>query len=164
MSKATSDLLSDDLTAASFEPTGPISATLKSNRGIAMSTTDLLGAIVGSIVLLGGAIFGIAHMINYTHDSNAQSALEQVKTAQVLYQSSTGSFAADAADLTKGTTPALVNKPASLKMTANATDYCAVVKSDSMDGNRYWITARSGKVLTAKPDAAAAGITCPDPS
>lgn len=137
-------------------------STLADKRGLSTSIAESLGSLGLGIVVLATAGIGIGAAYNYGQDSSAKSTLDAVKSAQVLYQAKNSSFA-DVAALTGGTDPALPKGAASLNIVKTVTDYCAAIKSDSMFPASYWMTARSGQVLTAKPAVTAAGVTCPDP-
>ncbi|MFF2053700.1 hypothetical protein ACFVU2_19005 [Leifsonia sp. NPDC058194] len=159
MSKATSDV-TDGLILQAFDEQGSAKATLSDKRGLSASIPEILGAIAIGVVVLATTGFGIAAGYNYSQDSSAKSLLESVKSAQTLYQSKNQTFGA-LTDLTSGTPAALDGNPTNVAITADTTDYCAVSKSGSMGGTEYWITAKSGTIVTLQPTAAQAGVTCP---
>lgn len=135
-------------------------SVLRSKRGLSASLPEVLGAVGVGIAILAGVGFGIGAAVNYGNDSSAQGSLEAVKSAQLLYQGQTGTFGT-LEQLTKGDPPALTSAGA-VKVAATATNYCATVKSTSMAGTQFWITAKSSKVLKVKPDAALLGdVVCP---
>lgn len=138
-------------------------SVLTDKRGLSTSVPEALGAIGLGIFVIGVGAVGLGAAWNFGQDSGAQTALEGVKGAQVLYQSKNSAFG-DVAALTTGQDPALKNAPTSLAIAATDKNYCAAVKSSGMFSPSYWITAKSGKVLNTKPDAATAGVTCPDPA
>lgn len=162
MKNAVSDVTPDlSPIDAGLGETRSIKSVLKNKLGLSASLPEVLGALAIGIIVIGGGGFGIAAGVNYSNNSQAQSALESVKSAQTLQQSKAGSFGTLEA-LTTGDTPPLTTAPDNLKIAATATNYCAVIKSKSMTGDTYWITAKSGKVLKAAPAAAMLGdATCP---
>ncbi|MFJ2662649.1 hypothetical protein [Arthrobacter koreensis] len=135
-------------------------ALLTDKRGLSTSIAESLGSIGLGVLLLVGLTVGIGAAWNYGQDSTAKSTLDSVKSAQVLQKAKTGSYGT-VENLTDGADPALTSVSDDLKITASETDYCAVVKSRSMTGPTYWMTAKTGKVLDAAPSAAEAGVTCP---
>lgn len=161
MSKATSDV-TEDLTITGLGGTQSAKAVLTNKLGLSASLPEVLGAIAIGIAVLVGAGFGIGAGVNYSQDSKAQSALESVKSAEVLYQSKNQSFGA-LTDLTTGDTPALTSTPKNLAITATATNYCAVIKSGSMSGTVYYLTAKSGEISTTLPTNTG-DATCPSPT
>jgi hypothetical protein len=142
---------------------GPQSAqsVLANKRGLSASLPEVLGAVGISIAVLAGAAFGIGYGVNYSQDAKAKSVLDSVKSAQVSYQGKNDTFGT-LAQLTTGDTPPLTDTPDHFAIAASATNYCAVIKSGSMSGPTFWITAKSGKILETAPAAGAAGdVTCP---
>jgi hypothetical protein len=138
-------------------------STLADKRGLSTSIPESLGALGLGVLVLSALGVGIGAAYNYGQDGSAQNTLDAVKSAEILNQARTGTFG-DLPTLTTGTDPALTQTAPSLVITSAARDYCAAIQSHSMFGPSYWITARSGKVLNAKPDATTAGVTCPDPT
>lgn len=135
-------------------------AVLTDKRGLSTSIAESLGSLgIGVLVLVGLAI-GIGAAWNYGQDSSAKSTLDSVKSAEVLHKAKTGSYGT-VADLTTGADPALTSASENLKIAATETDYCAMVKSRSMTGPTFWMTAKTGKILEAAPTAAEAGVACP---
>jgi len=135
-------------------------AVLTNKRGLSASLPEVLGAIGISLAVLATVGLGIGAAVNFGNDSSAKGALESVKSAQLLYQAEKGTFGT-LEQLTAGDTPALTGA-GSVKVSATATNYCAVVKSTSMSAPTFWITAKSGKLLTTAPTAAQLGdVTCP---
>jgi len=135
-------------------------SVLTNKRGMSFSLPEVLVAVGLSI---GGAALvtvGIASAINFSKDSGAKTALDSVKSAQILYQQKTGSFGS-LEQLTTGETPALTDSPANFKLAQTETNYCGIVRSTSMSAPTYWITAKSGKILETAPTAAQAGVACP---
>lgn len=159
MSKATSDV-TGGLVLQDFDEQGSAKPTLSNKRGLSASIPEILGAIAIGVVVLATTGFGIAAGYNYSQDSSAQSLLDSVKSAQTLYQSKNQTFG-QLTDLTSGTPAALDGSPTNVAIAATATDYCAVSKSGSMGGTEYWITAKSGKVVTTAPTLAQSGVACP---
>lgn len=159
MRKAPS-VVTEDVTLTGL--VGPRSAksVLSNKLGLSASLPEVLGAVGVSVGILAAAAFGVGAAINFGMDSSAKGAIDSVKSAQVLYQSKNATFGT-VEQLTAGDTPPLTDKPESLKITVSATNYCGVIKSTSMMGTSYWITAKSGKVLDKAPTAAEAGVTCP---
>jgi hypothetical protein len=137
-----------------------IKSVLTNKRGISASLPEVIGAVTISVILIGGSAFGLAAGYNASQDADAKSTLNAVKSAQVLNQSKTEGYGTFE-ELTTGEDPALTANPDKLKIEASTTNYCAVVKSGSMFGATYWMTAKSGKVLEKAPTAAEAGVTCP---
>lgn len=133
---------------------------LADKRGLSTSIPESLGALGLGIVVLTLAGVGIGAAFNYGQDSGAQSTLDAVKSAQVLYQAKNSTYG-DVAALTTGQDPALNKTSPHLAIAESTTDYCAAIKSDSMFPASYWITARNGQISTTKPTSA--GVTCPDP-
>lgn len=152
-------VVTDDFTPGAGGVLMPIRGTLSSKKGLSLSIPEILVALAASVtaIAIGG---GIAMAMNISKDSNAKNALNDIKTAQSIIQNKTGSFA-DLDTLTNGSPAALPQVADGLKLAASGTQYCAVIKSTSMEGPTYWITAKSGKILEAAPTAAASGITCP---
>lgn len=143
---------------------GPRSAgsVLADNRGLSTSITESLGALgLGIAVLAVGAV-GVGAAWNYGQDSGAQSTLDGVKSAQVLYQGKNATYG-DVPALTTGQDPALPKSNPHLAIVKSNTDYCAAIKSDSMFPSSYWVTARTGGVSSTKPALAQSGVACPDP-
>ncbi|MEO3931413.1 hypothetical protein WMO79_01180 [Micrococcaceae bacterium Sec7.4] len=135
---------------------------LADKRGLSTSIPESLGALGLGIVVLGTLAVGIGAAFNYGQDSGAQSTLDAVKSAQVLFQARNASYG-DVPGLTTGQDPALPKSNPHLAIAKNATDYCAAMKSDSMFPNSYWVTARTGTVTNTKPALAQSGVACPDP-
>jgi hypothetical protein len=125
-------------------------SVLSNKRGLSGSLLEVLGAVGIGIVLLAGAGVGIAYGINTSQDGAAKSVLDSVKAAQVSFQTANGKFG-EVDDLTTGDTPPLTSKPDHFAINATDTNYCAVIRSGSMGHPTYWITAKSGKVLTTAP-------------
>jgi hypothetical protein len=139
-----------------------VRSTLADKRGLSTSIAESLGSLGLGIVVMAVAAVGIGAAFNYGQDSSAQSTLDGVKSAQVLYKAKNNTFG-DAPGLTTGQDPALNKTSPHLNIVNSTTDYCAAMKSDSMFPNTYWMTARTGQVTTTKPTLAQSGVTCPDP-
>jgi hypothetical protein len=140
-----------------------VKSVLRSKRGLSTSLPETLGALAIGVIVLGGIGFGIGAGYNYTQDSNAQATLDVIKSGQALVQSKTGSFAADKAALTTGDPAAVTTDAGNWKVNGTATNYCAISKSGSMSGTTYWMTAKSGKILTTLPTGPTllGDATCP---
>ena len=158
LSKATSDVIENVTPAAGGMHSA--AAVLKSKAGLSTSLTESLGSIGLGVLVLGLVGAGIAVGVNFTRDAGAKDSLNSVKSAETIYQGANDVFG-DLDALTSGETPALTNKPDNLKVAATDTNYCAVVKSKSMTGPTFWMTGKSGKILTAAPTTAEAGVACP---
>lgn len=159
MSKAPS-VITDEFTPQALGEKS-ILQTLRSKAGLSANLPEVLGALAIGILVIGGGV-GIAAGINYSRDSQAQSTLKSIATAETLIQSKTEKFGS-LDDLTAGDSPALAEKPDATvtKIAQTDSNYCAVIKSKSMAGPTYWITAKNNAVLKSAPTAAEAGIACP---
>lgn len=137
-------------------------AVLKDKRGISASLSEVLGAVAISIGVIALAAFGIGAGINYSQDSNAKATLDSIKSAQILHQSKTNGFG-DLAALTTGDAPALTSIPtnATIKLSTDKRNYCALVESGSMAHTLFWITSKDGKIVEEAPTGLAGGLTCP---
>lgn len=123
---------------------------LSSKRGVAANLTETLTAVgIGLLVLvLGGFAAGAG--LTFAQNAGAQSVLDAVQTAQTQVRSETGNYGSKEA-LTTGEIPPLTKTSPRLAITAAENNFCAVIKSDSMLGNVYYITARTGVVSEEKP-------------
>jgi hypothetical protein len=161
MSNKTLPVVTDEFTPGALSERPSTLQTLRSKAGLSANLPEVLGALAIGILVIGGGV-GIAAGINYSRDAQAKSTLKSIATAETLVQSKTDSFGS-LDDLTSGDTPALAEKPdaTTTKIAQTDTNYCAVIKSKSMTGPTYWITAKDGAVLTTAPTDAEAGIACP---
>ena len=139
---------------------------LGDKRGLSASLPEVLGAVAVSIAILAAAGFGIGAAINFGQDSSAKGVLDSISAAQTLHQSKTGGFGTLAELTTAGTggTPALTETPdnASIAVSTDKRNFCAVIESGSMAHTKYWVTGKNGKIYEGTaPTAAVAGVTCP---
>lgn len=142
----------------------PIStgSVLADKRGLSTSLSESLGSLALGILVIAGLAVGIGAAYNYGQDSSAKSNLDAVKSAQILHQGKTGTFG-DISALSTGEDPALTKTAPSLAVTVGDRNFCAAIESGSMFKTNYWLTSKTGEVLTTKPTPAEAGVTCPDP-
>lgn len=142
----------------------PLSAreVLADKRGVSTSISESLGSIGLGVAVMTLLAVSIGAAWNYGMDSSAKSTLDSVKSAQVLYKAKTGSYG-DVSKLTTGQDAALSKSSDELKIAADDKNYCAAIESTSMFSPSYWVTAKSGELLSEKPTTEAAGIACPDP-
>ena len=155
--KATSDV-TDVITPAEIGEFQGASAVLRSKNGFAASLMEVVGAILLGVILLGGTGVAIGAAINSGRDGQAKSSLDAVKSAQIVQQSKTQAYGTYEA-LTTGADPAMTKTAENIKVNATATNYCAGVKSTSLTGPTYWITARNATPVETMPTDA--GLACP---
>lgn len=158
MRKATS--VPTDISPVDFSGSLSPKGILLNKDGISASLTEVLGAVGISIGIMAAAAFGIGAGINFSQDGKAKSSLNAISAAETLYKSNNDTYG-DIDALTSGDAPALTQKTDKMKITVSDTNYCAVVKSTSMTGGSFWVTAKSDAILKEAPTAAEAGVTCP---
>ncbi|WP_311245424.1 MULTISPECIES: hypothetical protein [unclassified Microbacterium] len=166
MSTAPTDLMIEDFSEA---PVGFLSRTraaVSNKRGLSASLSEVLGAVGISVAVLALATVGVGAAITFGQNSSAQTELESIKSAQVLYQSTHGSFGTleqltTATDTSAAALTTLPDKVA-IVLSDDLTNYCAVSTSASMFAPSYWMTAKSGKVIPDTPPSDG-GVLCPAP-
>jgi len=127
---------------------------LSDKSGLSASIGEVIGAITISMVVLALSGFGIASGINYSQDSNAEAALQSVRSAQILHQTKTDEYGT-MDELLAGDTPSLRNAPdgVHLYVDEDGRNYCAFIESGSMSRPQFLSGPRGGIVeLRAKVD------------
>lgn len=106
---------------------------LRRKEGLSASIGEVIGAITISIIVLALSGFGISAGINYSHDSNAEAALQSVRSAQILHQTKTDAYGT-MDELQAGEAPSLRSAPDGVRLfvDTDGRDYCALVESGSM--------------------------------
>lgn len=105
---------------------------LRRKEGLSASIGEVIGAITISMIVLALSGFGITAGINYSHDSNAEAALQSVRSAQILHQTKTDEYGT-MSELRAGEVPSLRAAPDGVRLFVDddGRNYCAMIESGS---------------------------------
>jgi hypothetical protein len=143
-------------TAAALRGIQTVRRVLIDKQALSTGISESLGALVIGVLVLGGVGVAIGASYNYAQDSSARSTLQSVKSAQVLYQAKEDTFGT-ITQLIEGDDPALSAAPDNVVIDVTETGYCVMATSQSMFSTDYWLTSRTGEIVTSSAEAEATG-------
>lgn len=111
---------------------------LRGKAGLSASLNEIIGAVSIGVFLLGVTAVGVTAMVSFGNDSDAQTSLAAVRAAETTHETKWGAFATRD-ELVAGAKGSLAGMHDSMRIFVNdgGADYCATVKSSSIQGPQY---------------------------